>query len=118
MPRQISQQITINRAITDVFHALITPSQIKQWWSATIAEYKPPVRIHLTDYKYLSVEGGLPFEASMDTEFRLAIHNGSTLLTVIQSGFPDKPAADDFYQACVTGWIDTLQSIKRMLENR
>jgi uncharacterized protein YndB with AHSA1/START domain len=101
MPREITQEYSINLNLKAVFDALISPAMIKKWWFANsaivlpeeggvyavtwgedidnpdyisianIASFDPPFRLLLTDFKYKSKEGGLPFEADMETEFRI-----------------------------------------------
>jgi len=70
----------------------------------------------LTDYRYASKDGDLPFQTEMDTEFLLEPAGSQTWLTVKQTGFPHEAVADDFYAACVKGWEDTLASFKEVAE--
>lgn len=146
MSREIIQDYIIGKRSDTVFDALITPGMIKKWWFANnaivlpeeggvyavtwgddtdnpdyisvakIASFERPARLRLIDFKYKSKEGGLPFEASMDTEFRLKDLGDKTKLTVSQTGFPDEKIADEFYNSCVQGWIDTLTSLKKTVE--
>jgi hypothetical protein len=37
------------------------------------------------------------------------------VIEVIQDEFRDDPAADDFYVACGTGWLETLASLSTHL---
>lgn len=147
MPRNITQSITLNQSSELVFDALIRPSLIKKWWSAahaviipetgglyavtwgededapdyisaaTIRTYEYPKRLWLTDYRYASKNGALPFQTEMDTEFLLEPQGDQVKLTVRQSGFPDEAVADDFYAACVKGWEDTLAGFKKVVES-
>lgn len=146
MAREITQEYIIGRQPDTVFNALITPGMIKKWWFASsaivlpeeggvyavswgedtdnpdyisvakIALFERPQRLLLTDFRYKSKEGDLPFEADMDTEFRLEDLGDNTKLTVHQTGFPDDKIADEFYNGCVQGWIDTLTSFKKTVE--
>lgn len=130
-----------------LFAILHTPSAIRQWWgaaravvlaqndgvwaaawgeseddpdyitAASITDFEPPRRMVLTDYRYRSREGGLPFEADFVTEFRVAPHADGASLRVSQDGFPEGPEADDFYAATERGWKDTFAGIRRYLES-
>jgi uncharacterized protein YndB with AHSA1/START domain len=146
MSREITQEYLIGKSPDAIFDALITPGKIKKWWFANnaivlpeeggvyavtwgddidnpetisvakIASFERPVRLLLTDFRYKSKEGDLPFETDMPTEFRLEDMGGKTKLTVCQTGFPDEKIADEFYKLCVQGWIDTLTSLKKTVE--
>lgn len=147
MPRQIKQTYRIQRSTEDVFDALLTPSQICTWWFAqsaiiipeknglyaiswgedidnpdyisiaTISELIRPEKLVLSDFRYHSKEGDLPFDADFGNTFILEKEPNGTTITVIQTGFPDENLADEFYQACNQGWQDTMQSLKRTLED-
>ena len=126
-----------------MFEALITPSAICAWWGAAAAitlpepgaywsaswgesedepdyvtcarlsVFEPPHRLAFSDYRYYSKSGPPPFEAEFVTTFEVESRPSGCLLRVIQEGFPDGPEADDFYNACDTGWRDTFDGIRR-----
>ncbi len=129
----------------EMFDMLLKPSAICGWWQASraivlpgrdgfwtaawgdeddpdyissfkIANYDPPCRLLLTDSKYYSKEGELPFEAEITAEFVIEPLGGGCLLRVIQDGFPADPSVDDFYNACETGWKNTFAGIRRYLD--
>lgn len=129
----------------EMFEILITPSAICKWWGAsraivlaeengvwagawgedednpdyittfTIREYEPPRRILFTDAKYLSKDGGIPFDAKITAEFIVEPAKAGCKLTVIQDGFPVDSAADDFYKGCEIGWRDTFKGIRDLV---
>jgi uncharacterized protein YndB with AHSA1/START domain len=129
----------------EIFALLVTPSAIRDWWSAaraiviprqggtwaaawgesedapdyvtaaTIAVYQPPRHLRLTDYQYLSKDGPLPFEADFSIDFIVEPRGDGALLRVVQHGFPAGPEADEFYRGCEQGWTDTLAGIRRFL---
>jgi hypothetical protein len=70
----------------------------------------------LTEFQYRSKDGPLPFEADLVVEFILKPESNGTLLTVCQRGFPDHKQADEFYNGCVQGWIDTMTSFRNTIE--
>jgi uncharacterized protein YndB with AHSA1/START domain len=128
-----------------LFALLHTPSAIRQWWGAaravvlgesggtwaaawgddeddpdyvtvaTIREFEAPRRMVLADYRYRAREGQLPFEADFVTEFTVEPRAEGSRLRVCQDGFPADPAADEFYAACETGWVETFAGIRRYL---
>lgn len=129
------------------FGLLITPSSIREWWGAdrvivlpeaggiwmaawgdtedspdyvtafTISEYEPPQRILFTDAKYTASGEKLPFEMEMTTEFLIEETDNGCTIKVVQDGFPDDPAADDYYTACEKGWSDTYAGIRRFVSS-
>lgn len=128
-----------------VFDLLIRPSAIRQWWGAaaaivlaeeggawaavwgqedepdyttisTISRFDPPRMLELSDYRYHSKEGPLPFEASFITRFMVTSSERGTVLRVEQAGFPE--AETDFWEGCVQGWKDTFQGIRRYCASR
>jgi len=131
----------------EIFKLLHTPSAIRAWWGAaraiilavpggcwsatwgddeddpdyvtmaTIRDFEPPVRLTLTDYRYTSKFGDLPFEADFVTEFLITSGDNGTTLQVTQAGFPADSVADDYYAACQQGWADTFAGIRRYLED-
>jgi uncharacterized protein YndB with AHSA1/START domain len=132
-----------------VFAILHTPSAIRGWWSASraivlpqtdgfwaatwgadedkpdyvgsyrIAVFDPPRRLVLTDAKYYSKDGRLPFEAMFVVEFTVEPRpEGGSLLRVVQDGFPTDTAADTFFAACKTGWRNTFAGIEAHLATR
>lgn len=128
-----------------VFAALITPSAIRDWWSAshaivlaepggvwaatwgssedepdyvtvaTIREIVAARLLTLVDYRYRSKQGPLPFAADFSTRFELEPAGERTLLRVTQSGFPCTPAGDEFLRGCERGWRDTFAGLARHL---
>lgn len=132
----------------EAFELLITPSAIRDWWSAeraivmpekggvwmaawgqnedspdyisafTMTEYDPPKRILFTDAKYTAAGQKLPFDMKMTTEFLFEPVSNGSRIKVIQDGFPADPSADEFYAACEKGWKDTFKGIRRHLESK
>ena len=130
----------------EIFQLLITPSAIRQWWyasrvivlprengcwtaawgddedhpdyvtAATIQSFEPPYRLLLTDFRYYARSGPLPFRANFTTEFTVQPRPGGSILRVSQSGFPNDPIADDFYEGCERGWRETFESIRRFVD--
>ena len=130
-----------------LFALLHTPSAIRAWWGAaravvlpesggiwaaawgesedapdyiavaTIREFDPPRRMVLTNYRYRSKTGTLPFEVEFVVEFDLRPHSEGSLLRIFQDGFPAGPEADEFYAGCKKGWSDTFAGIRRFVEN-
>ena len=131
-----------------VFDALITPSAVRQWWSASrvivtpevgglwvatwgededrpdyvsaapIERIDPPRNLRLGTSRYVSRDGPLPFEADMRIEFTVRPAPAGAVLRVEQSGFPRAAAADDYYAACERGWKETLAQLKEFVEGR
>ncbi|PWN07399.1 SRPBCC family protein [Rhodohalobacter mucosus] len=148
MSRQIKQTYRIQRSTEDVFDALLTPSQICTWWFAqtaivipeknglyaitwgedidnpdyisiaTISELIRPERLVLSDFQYHSKEGDLPFDTDLQLEFSLSKENGGTVITVLQTGFPEDESADGFYNSCVQGWTETMTSFLSVLKEK
>lgn len=146
MPREITQEYSINSHPVAVFDALVTPGMIQKWWFASSAivlpeeggiyavtwgedidnpEYisaakismiKKPNLLQLNEFQYHSKDGALPFDADISVKFILEAIGTKTKLTVNQKGFPDDEIADDFYNRCVQGWIDTMTSFKNTVE--
>lgn len=144
--RNHTRQVDLAAVPDDVFQALLTPSAIKQWWSAaraivipelggawtaawgeleddpdyivaaTISAFEPPHRLVLSDYRYRSKQNPPSFEADFNTAFLVRPHGDGSRLTVIQSGFPPDPAADAFLAACEAGWETTFSNIKNYFE--
>lgn len=140
---QISRQF--DHPPSEVFAALITPSQLRGWWSvsraivipqaggiwcatwgddedtpdyissATIKVFEPDRKLVLSDYQYVSPEGGLPFEADFKTTFEIQSHNDGSEMTITQTGFPADPSADDYYAGCETGWKQSLDALEQFL---
>lgn len=147
MARQLEHsQICVQRP-AQVFKALTTPSAIRQWWSASraivipanngvydvawgpeddpeyvsaavIKLYNPPHQLQLHQYRYASQDGPLPFDATIEVHFTLEPHPEGTVITVVQSGFPDDSSADDFYAACQKGWRDTLRALSEFVAHQ
>jgi uncharacterized protein YndB with AHSA1/START domain len=129
-----------------VFTALLTPADIRVWWSAShaivvprvggvwvgawgwdeaapdyvtagdIAVLERPSRLILDNMRYWATLSPLPFEAQFSVEFVVSPAASGARLAVTQRGFPADRAADDYLAACERGWQDTLFSMKRFLE--
>ena len=129
-----------------LFSLLITPSSIRRWWSADqaivipqpggswtarwgeheddpdyivsarIAEFDPPNRLVMDQFRYYAKSGPLPFDAEFVTEYRIAEADGGATLTVRQDGFPASAVADDYFAACGEGWQATMKGIAEFLE--
>ncbi len=95
-------EIELFASPAEVFRLLVTPSAIREWWSAAraiviartggvwcaawgdreddpdyitaaiIKVYDPPQRLVLSDFDYYAKSGPLPFDASLTTEFRIS----------------------------------------------
>jgi uncharacterized protein YndB with AHSA1/START domain len=84
--------------------------------AARILAWEPPERLRLGHFEYYTREGsGLPFEATLETEFTVRPAPGGAVLRVRQSGFPRSTAADGFYAACQQGWEATFEGIHRFV---
>jgi uncharacterized protein YndB with AHSA1/START domain len=84
---------------------------------ARISVFDPPKRIRLTGFNYFARGGPLLFPAELlSTEFSVAPARAGSLLTVVQSGFPDDAGADAFYAGCERGWQETFEGIRRYAE--
>ncbi|MBZ9632240.1 SRPBCC domain-containing protein [Salegentibacter sp. LM13S] len=146
MSRKIKKEIRINENGSKVFNALVTPNLIKEWWgasqaivvpdedgvfalswgdnpdkadyiaAATISEFKPHVKLTLSDYTYLSENEYLPFKAKFKVKFRIECETNYCVLKLEHSGFPNKSQADKFYSDCDTGWDESLESLKNLVE--
>lgn len=144
--REHTAEIDLAAAPERVFAALVTPSAIRDWWSAAraivvpreggvwaaawgadedapdylttarIRHWEPPRRLTLGDYDYVAASGPLPFTAELTTTFEVLPAEHGSRLRVTQSGFPAVVVADDFYAACERGWRDTLEGLRRFLE--
>ena len=140
---QVSREF--EQSASTLFAALITPSQIRGWWSvsraivipktggiwcatwgddedapdyissAMIKVFEPDCRLVLGDYQYASPEGGLPFEADFETTFEVEPLGQGSRLTVTQAGFPADPIADEYYAGCETGWQRSLDGLEAFL---
>jgi uncharacterized protein YndB with AHSA1/START domain len=143
--REIVQDIELPVEKATVFSLLVTPSAICSWWGASqaivipeqgglwiatwgsnndrpdyitaaqIGVFNPPSRLVLTNFKYHSSSGPLPFKAEFAVEFALLPADNGSLLTVVQSGFPLDAVADAHLAACQKGWKATFDGIKRFL---
>lgn len=144
--REHTAEIELDAEPERVFSALLTPSAIRDWWSAArvivvpreggvwaaawgaeedapeyvttavIRELEPPRRLVLADYDYVAASEPLPFAAEFTTIFEVEPSTSGARLRVTQAGFPAEPAADEFYAACEAGWRDTLEGLRRHLE--
>lgn len=147
MARQVSKEIHIEAPKEIVFEALLTPSKIRSWWHAdraivlpqtngvyviawgenedqpgfisagVIKEYTANKRLLLSDFRYFASDGPLPFEANFEILFTLTGNATTTTLTVLQTGIPNEAAADEYFDACLQGWTDTLNSLKQVVEH-
>ena len=143
--RSIERSETFPASPAELFGLLITPSAIREWWSAaraivlhetgglwaatwgddedapeymtiaTIQTYDPPKRLVLGDYRYRSKDGPLPFDADFVITFEVDAAPEGARLTVRQEGFPGDERADDFLAGCEQGWHDTFAGIRRNL---
>lgn len=141
---EVNTSIKIVSSKEKVFAALITPSQIIQWWqayaaivvaresglfavrwgdeddpdyvsAATIVSFAPPDFMRLENFIYYAKGQPEVISGDLPTEFRLSDNEGKVELRVIQSGFSaDK---QDFMEACKTGWRNVLIAIKELVEN-
>lgn len=132
----------------ELFELLITPSAIRQWWSASraiiiprtgglwaatwgededppdfvtaarIQVFQPPSKLVLDRYQYVAKSGPLPFEAEFVTTFQVSAMEAETQLAVVQAGFPLAASADPFLQDCQVGWRNTFAGIQRFLAER
>ena len=126
-----------------MFKILITPSEIRKWWGAsrvivapekggtwmaawgedednpeyvstfTIKEIDPPCRLLLGDGKYKAHAGTPAFEMNMTTEFIVEPREEGCTLKVVNDGFPTDESADEFFQACIVGWQNTFDGIRK-----
>ncbi len=82
--------------------------------SATLLEFDPPRRLTMKYGEYHAKSGQLPFKFSDDaiTIFSIMEAEKGCTLRVEQTGFPADAAADDFYDACKTGWKNTFIGIR------
>ncbi|NNE66121.1 MAG: SRPBCC domain-containing protein [Pyrinomonadaceae bacterium] len=129
----------------EMFHLLITPSKIRDWWGAarvivlpeengtwmaawgenednpdyitafTISAFEPPNRLLFTDAKYTASGEKLPFEAEMITEFAIKDNEIGCVLKVNQEGFPSDSSADEYFEGCKKGWTDTFAGIRKSI---
>jgi len=83
--------------------------------SFKILELDYPRRLVLGEGKYFSRNGMPPFEMDkMTTEFAIEERGeGMCALRITQDGFPSEKVADDFYEACVIGWNNTFEGIRK-----
>jgi uncharacterized protein YndB with AHSA1/START domain len=83
--------------------------------SFRIIEYEPPSRLMLGEGKYFARHGHPPFEMDkMTTEFVVESRgDGMCALRMTQDGFPSEKVADEFYDACVIGWENTFEGIRK-----
>lgn len=128
-----------------MFKILLTPSAIRSWWGASkaivrpekggmwiaswgedendadyissykILEFDPPKRLLLGEGKYFARDGQPPFEMELTTEFAVDERVGGCALRITQDGFPTDQEADEFFDACVVGWNNTFEGIRKYL---
>jgi uncharacterized protein YndB with AHSA1/START domain len=137
----LEEQFTV--APERMFKILVTPSAIREWWGASkvivvpkpggvwiaswgedendsdyitsykITEIDPPRRMLLDDFKYYAKDGGPAFEANLTTEFAIDERHDGCSLRITQDGFPLDKKADEFFDACVIGWKNTFDCIRK-----
>jgi uncharacterized protein YndB with AHSA1/START domain len=84
---------------------------------ARIAIFDPPKRLRLSGFTTYARGGSFPFPSELlSTEFSVTPARGGSLLTVVQSGFPDEARADEFFAGCARGWQETFEGIRRYAE--
>jgi len=82
-----------------------------------IRKFKPHHKLRLEYLNYFSKAGKLPFEAKMYVDFVIDLKSEScALLCVEQGGIPDDQIANQYYNACITGWNSVLENIKNYCE--
>lgn len=116
--RTIIHEETFPVSVERLFAILHTPSAICSWWgvaraivlaepggvwaavwgesedepdyitTATIAEFDPPRRMFLNNYRYRLQTGPLPFDADFTTEYLVLPHADGAPLRVTNDGFP------------------------------
>jgi uncharacterized protein YndB with AHSA1/START domain len=136
--RRHVQEEPFSVSVERMFEALVTPTAIRSWWGASkaivlpqlggtwvaswgenendpdyissfkIVEYEPPNRLTLGEGKYFAREGKPPFEMDkMTTEFHI-LDRGDGICSL-----RIKQVADDFYEACVIGWNNTFEGLRK-----
>ncbi len=146
--RAVLDQIAVKTSTQIVFEALVTPSDICQWWSAktaivraekdglwiaawgedvdhpdfvtscVLSVFEQPKRLVMSNFSYFSKAGPLPFEAAVQAEFLIQDDKNGAILSVRQSGFPADESADEFYDGCRIGWRKTLESMAEYLAGK
>ena len=89
--------------------------------TATLAEVDAPRKLVLEYEGYYSKAGDLPFEFANHASTTFTIEQEGTSgcrLQVEQTGFPSDQVADEFYEACETGWQKTFEGIRSYLESK
>ncbi len=144
--RKIIKEIRVDNKGGKVFNALITPSLIKKWWRASqaivvpdeggtyaltwgenidkpeyistakITEFKPNIKLALSEYTYLKHHEYLPFKANFKVKFTIECFNNYCVLSVAHTGFPNEKVVDDFYADCEQSWVERLEAIKKISE--
>lgn len=85
--------------------------------SSKIRDLVDPQGFTLEYLSYFSKTGKMPFEAKMYVHFSITPDSKSnTILAVRQTGFPDDPVADEYFEGCQTGWNHVLTNIKTYCE--
>ena len=83
-----------------------------------IRNYVPPKGLSLEYFSYSAKSGELPFEAKMTVHFSITpIGKLICELKIQQTGIPNDPIADDYYNGCIIGWNQVLDNIKIFCEN-
>lgn len=144
--RSIERSIELLAGPNQVFDLLITPSAVRQWWQASqviivprtggvwvaswgeeedhpeyvtahrIVRHEPPHLLQLIEVCYYARATILPFETELITTFEVEQLAEHSRLTVRQEGFPSDAEAEEFYEACNTGWNVTLENIRAYVD--
>jgi uncharacterized protein YndB with AHSA1/START domain len=146
--RNLVHQEQFPATVERLFGLLITPSAIRVWWeaaravviaqpdgiwtaawgasedmpdyttAAVLSTYDPPRRLVMSQQRYQTKFGQLPFQADFVTTFEIEPHPQGAVLQAIQDGFPADAIADSFYAACAKGWRDTFGNIRRYIADQ
>ena len=144
--RKHEHQESFGVSVERLFMLLHTPSCIRKWWqahraivisqtggiwaaawgdnedspdfisTATIRVFEPPRRLVLADYRQFAKTGPLPFQADFVTEFCVTPIDAGASLRIVQDGFPMTHDADEFFEACRIGWLNTFEGIRKYLD--
>lgn len=84
---------------------------------STITEITSNSSLSLEYVSYYAKEEQLPFDAKMNVLFTIRpMTETETMLIVKQTGIPDDPIADDYFDGCTKGWTQVLSNIKAYCE--
>lgn len=82
-----------------------------------IRNFVPLKGFSLEYLSYVAKAGRLPFEAKMIVHFTInPIDEANSIFEVNQTGIPDDPIADDYFEGCQAGWNHVLNNIKNYCE--